>query len=397
MADAITYADLRFVKVPLKNSASSHLGQDCEAYEDGDLTYENVQVSPVPGGPSGLASSALADKAGVGSEQPAASWSSVKSPAVGWISRCPTVGLQYFLLGLFLACLMLGVAAICLGVRYLQVSQQFQQVTRILEATNSSLQQQLRQKTAQLGQKEVDLQESQTELSLSQGALQEKQKIHEVMEQQLQACQSEGQRTKENLEREEQQRRDLNQRLINMQDTLRRFFSCSSDTCCPLGWTQHKERCFYISCTLRSLQESRKYCTSLSSQLAAVVKEPVKYPYQVSLPSVLEELLTDSKQYWIQSPASYSQSPQCRLLEKWGGSWKRSYFSKCTDPNPCICEREAFRFPDGITCTEMGKHEGWRAGIVVCMGTEARREEGKSVPEFVTSTISSGSICVGLD
>lgn len=27
MADAITYADLRFVKVPLKNSASNHLGQ----------------------------------------------------------------------------------------------------------------------------------------------------------------------------------------------------------------------------------------------------------------------------------------------------------------------------------------------------------------------------------
>lgn len=27
MADAITYADLRFVKVPLKNSVSNHLGQ----------------------------------------------------------------------------------------------------------------------------------------------------------------------------------------------------------------------------------------------------------------------------------------------------------------------------------------------------------------------------------
>ena len=96
MADAITYADLRFVKVPLKNSASNHLGQgkscllppppiifhphstelipdsdfgafsfpDCEAYEDGELPYENVQVSPVPGGPPGLASPALADKAG---------------------------------------------------------------------------------------------------------------------------------------------------------------------------------------------------------------------------------------------------------------------------------------------------------------------------------------------
>ncbi|KAK7799067.1 hypothetical protein U0070_009514, partial [Myodes glareolus] len=263
MADAITYADLRFVKVPLKNSVSNHLGPDCEAYEDGELTYENVQVSPVPGGASGLASSALVDKAGVRSEQPAASWSSVKSPAVGWISRCPTVGLQYVLLGLLLACLMLGVAAICLGVR----------------STNSSLQQQLRQKTAQLGQKEVDLQESQTELSLSRGALQEKQKIHEVTEQQLQECQSEGQKTKENLEREEQQRRNLNQRLVNMQDTLRRFLSCSSDFCCLLGWTQHEGRCFYISHTLRSLEESQKYCTSLSSQLAAVAKESDKYYY----------------------------------------------------------------------------------------------------------------------
>lgn len=347
MADAITYADLRFVKVPLKNSVSNHLGQDCEAYEDGELTYENVQVSPVPGGASGLVSSALVDKAGVRSEQPAASWSSVKSPAVGWISRCPTVGLQYFLLGLLLACLMLGVAAICLGVRYLQVSQQFQQVTRILEATNSSLQQQLRQKTAQLGQKEVDLQESRAELSLSQGTLQEKQKIHEVLEQQLQACQSEGQKTKENLEREEQQRRNLNQRLVNMQDTLRSFLSCSSDTCCPLGWTQHEERCFYISHSLRSLEESQKYCTSLSSKLAAV--ELDKY-YQVSLPSDLEELLNDSKTYWIQQPSYNGEHyrPQCRALgkESWRGSWRR-YSSKCTESKPYICEREVFRFPDG--------------------------------------------------
>nr|XP_048275846.1 B-cell differentiation antigen CD72 isoform X2 [Myodes glareolus] len=355
MADAITYADLRFVKVPLKNSVSNHLGPDCEAYEDGELTYENVQVSPVPGGASGLASSALVDKAGIRSEQPAASWSSVKSPAVGWISRCPTVGLQYFLLGLLLACLMLGVAAICLGVHYLQVSQQFQQVTRILEATNSSLQQQLRQKTAQLGQKEVDLQESRTELSQSRGALQEKQKIHEVTEQQLQECQSEGQKTKENLEREEQQRRNLNQRLVNMQDTLRRFLSCSSDICCPLGWTQLEERCFYISHTLRSLEESQKYCTSLSSKLTALTKEPDKY-YQVSLPSGLAELLNDSKTYWIQqpsytgehyrSPVSSSQSSQCRMLEKWQGTWQR-YFSKCTESKPYICERETFRFPDG--------------------------------------------------
>lgn len=130
----------------------------------------------------------------------------------------------------------------------LQVSQQFQQATRIFEATNGSLQEQLRQKTSQLRQKEVDLQKSQTELTLSQGALQEKQKIHEATEQQLEACQSEGQRTKESLEREEQQRRDLNQKLINMQDTLKRFFTCSSGICSGIreagqtceGWTESR-------------------------------------------------------------------------------------------------------------------------------------------------------------
>uniref|UniRef100_A0A8C8VV58 CD72 antigen n=1 Tax=Peromyscus maniculatus bairdii TaxID=230844 RepID=A0A8C8VV58_PERMB len=348
MADAITYADLRFVKVPLKNSISNHLGQDCEAYEDGELTYENVQVSPVPGGPSGLASPVLVDKAGVRECFPF-------SP----VSMCPTVGLQYFLLGLLLACLMLGVAAICLGVRYLQVSQQFQQATRIFEATNGSLQEQLRQKTSQLRQKEVDLQKSQTELTLSQGALQEKQKIHEATEQQLEACQSEGQRTKESLEREEQQRRDLNQKLINMQDTLKRFFTCSSDSCCPVGWLQEQKRCFYISYTPRRFEESQKYCTSLSSKLA-VVREPEKYYYyyDVSMPYPHSEVGRGPEciPILLTTLASYSHSSQCWKLRKPFNTWN-IYQPECTELNPCICELEASGFPE-ITCTEMGKYGG---------------------------------------
>uniref|UniRef100_A0A8C6MYA1 CD72 antigen n=1 Tax=Mus spicilegus TaxID=10103 RepID=A0A8C6MYA1_MUSSI len=297
MADAITYADLRFVKVPLKNSASNHLGQDCEAYEDGELTYENVQVSPVPGGPPGLASPALADKAD------------------------------------------------------LQVSRQFQEGTRIWEATNSSLQQQLREKISQLGQKEVELQESQKELISSQDTLQEKQRTHEDTEQQLQACQAERAKTKENLRNEEERRRDLDQRLTSTRETLRRLSSCSSDTCCPCGWIPYQERCFYISHTLRSLEESQKYCTSLSSKLAAF-DEPSKYYYEVSLPSGLEELLDRSKSYWIQMSKKWrhdsdSQSRYCDKIKKYYQKWKR-IFSECAELHPCICESEAFRFPDGI-------------------------------------------------
>uniref|UniRef100_A0A8C5Z3E7 CD72 molecule n=1 Tax=Marmota marmota marmota TaxID=9994 RepID=A0A8C5Z3E7_MARMA len=88
MADAITYADLRFVKAPLKKIVSSQLGEDPEAYEDGELTYENVQVPSVPGGPSGLASSGLGDKSGFKSEQLTATWSSVTSPPVGRLLPC---------------------------------------------------------------------------------------------------------------------------------------------------------------------------------------------------------------------------------------------------------------------------------------------------------------------
>ncbi|XP_031233052.1 B-cell differentiation antigen CD72 isoform X1 [Mastomys coucha] len=351
MADAITYADLRFVKVPLKNSASNHLGQDCEAYEDGELTYENVQVSPVPGGPPGLASAALVDKAGVRSEQPTASWSSVKSSALGRIPRCPTVCLQYFLLGLLLACLMLGVAVICLGVRYLQMSQQFQEVTRIWEATNSSLQQQLEEKIHQLGEKEVELQGSREDLISSRKTLQERHKSHEDTEQQLQVCQAEREKTKENLKNEEEQRRDLDRRLTSTQEILRRFFSASSDTCCPCGWIQQEKKCFYISRTPRSLEESQKYCTSLSSKLAAF-KESSEYPYRVSLPSSLKALLEDSESYWVQKMSQSGRQQRygefnCNKINKRWSSWWRTV-SVCTGDHPCICELEAFRFPDEI-------------------------------------------------
>lgn len=113
----------------------------------------------------------------------------------------------------------------------LQVSQQFQEVTRIWEATNSSLQQQLEEKIHQLGEKEVELQGSQEDLISSRKTLQERQKSHEDTEQQLQVCQAEREKTKENLKNEEEQRRDLDRRLTSTQEILRRFFSASSGIC----------------------------------------------------------------------------------------------------------------------------------------------------------------------
>uniref|UniRef100_A0A8C0W4K3 C-type lectin domain-containing protein n=1 Tax=Castor canadensis TaxID=51338 RepID=A0A8C0W4K3_CASCN len=333
MAEAITYADLRFVK----KSVSSRLGQDPEAYEDGELTYENVQVPPVPGAVLGLSSSGLGDNAGM--EPPG-------DVSVGTVLS-PTACLRHLLLGLLLTCLLLGVAAICLGVRYLQVSQQLQQMTRVLEATNSSLRQQLRLKITQLGQKEEDLQGSRKELAQSQEALQEEQRVHQAAEGQLQACQLDGEKIKETLKMEIEKNSALEQRLNSMQETLKSFFTCSPpDTCCPVGWLRHQNKCFYISHAQKTWEDSQSYCRSLSSNLATF--SGTYQSYQVSIP-----LCTERSGHWIQSVSlfysllfrSYSQSSTCSKVQIW--SWPYKTSEKCSETLPFICERATFRFPDG--------------------------------------------------
>ncbi|XP_007456082.1 PREDICTED: B-cell differentiation antigen CD72 [Lipotes vexillifer] len=355
MAEAITYADLRFVKAPLKKSISSRLGQDPEADEDGELTYENVQVPPGPGGPSSLASAGLGDKAGVQSEQPTAAWSPVTSPAAGRILPCK----QYLFLGLLLTCLLLGVAAICLGVHYFQVSQQLQQMNRVLEATNSTLRQQLRLKITQLGQREEDLQGSRSELAQSQERLQVEQKVGQATKEQLQACQSDGEKTKEDLRNKEIQRMNLEQRLSSVRDTLKPFFTCPSPgTCCPLGWIPNERSCFYISITKRSWEESQRHCKSLSSELAKISDT---HSYGVYYARSLRKVLAQggsAESYWVdfrnkfwqwsdgtRYNGFYSQSQRCVKVD--GERLAGLKAEDCHSSLPFICELEAFSYPDG--------------------------------------------------
>lgn len=67
---------------------------------------------------------------------------------------------------------------------------------------------------------------------------------------------------------------------------------------------------------------------------------------QVSLPSGLEELLDRLKSYWIQE-MSKKWSSYCDMIQIYNKKWART-FSECAELHPCICELEAFRFPDGI-------------------------------------------------
>lgn len=359
MAEAITYADLRFVKAPLKKSLSSRLGQDPEADEDGELTYENVQVPPGPGGPSILAPSGLGNNTGAQTEQPTAAWSSATSPAARRIlPRCA----RYFLLGLLLTCLLLGVAAICLGMRYLQVSRQLQQMSRVLEATNSTLRQQLRLKITQLGQREEDLQGSRKELAQSKETLQMEQKICQTTREELQACQLDRKTTDEALKNKEVQRINLERRLRSMQDTLKPFFTCSSpDTCCPVGWILNERSCFYISVDERSWEESQSHCKSLSSNLAKMTDILYSYGRYFHAYYPGSKALTHRnslESYWIglryqnnfwkwtdgtRYTAFFGRGPGCVKVES-----KTHHMEKedCHASLPSLCEMAAFKHPD---------------------------------------------------
>ncbi|XP_036744453.1 B-cell differentiation antigen CD72 isoform X1 [Manis pentadactyla] len=359
MAETITYADLRFVKAPLKKSISNRLGQ--EADEDEELTYENVQVSPVPGGSSSLAASGLGGKAGVQSERPPAAWSSVRPPAAGRLPRGCAACLQYLLLGLLLTSLLLGVAAICLGVRYVQVSWQLQQTNSFLEATNSSLRQQLHLKMTQLGQREEDLQGSRRELAQSQEALQKEQRVCQETGERLQACQSDREKTKEALQREEVQRKILEQRLNSMQDTLKPLFTClPSDTCCPLGWILNEKSCFYISLAEKNWKDSRNYCKSLSSDLATFSDIYSFYPPHASSVNNVLAQVGQLDSFWVGlsfndgwqwtngkrvSGRTYGERSKCVKMKN--SSWVKLQPEECTSPLPCLCEMAAFMFPVG--------------------------------------------------
>uniref|UniRef100_A0A8C7BQ63 CD72 molecule n=1 Tax=Neovison vison TaxID=452646 RepID=A0A8C7BQ63_NEOVI len=356
MAEAITYADLRFVKAPLKKSVSSRLGQDPETDEDGELTYENVQVPSVSGGPLSLASSGVGDKAGLQPEQPTASWSSVTSPAAGRLLAGRAACMQYLFLGLLLTSLLLGVAAICLGVRYLQVSQQLQQTNRLLETTNSSLRQQLHLTMTQLGKKEEDLQGSRREVAQNKEALQEKQRVCQTTQEQLQACQSEMEKTKEDLQSKEVQRMTLEQRLSSMRDKLKPLFTCPlEDSCCPMGWILNERSCFYISYTERSWGESQNYCQSLSSDLATFsdlsyfvtnYNSASKMLMQISPPGSFWANYSFAKRWHVDGKRGtgyYSQSSSCYKVQS---SWPRAQKHDCTSLLPCICEMTAFKHPD---------------------------------------------------
>ncbi|XP_070451780.1 B-cell differentiation antigen CD72 isoform X3 [Equus przewalskii] len=288
MAEAITYADLRFVKAPLKKGIARRLGQDPEADEDGELTYENVQVPPVPGG-SSSASSGVGDKAGVQSEPPPAARSSATPPAAGRPLRgstpqslpvaiaspysgtpssaecgnplptqtaTPAPGRaafrQYLVLGALLTCLLLGVASICLGVRY--------------------------------------------------------------------TCCPVG--------------------------WIQNERSCFYVSVTRRSWEESQKHCKSLSSDLATFSDTSRLYSNYASRLNKVLVQVGQLDsYWIGLSFNKHWQWTDgTRVFGFEYNRYYPENPRCAKVQS---SWPKLQPEKCSSSLPCICEMKAFRYPDG--------------------------------------------------
>ncbi|KAM9100633.1 B-cell differentiation antigen CD72 [Sarcophilus harrisii] len=375
MAESITYADLRFVKSPLKKSLSARLKQDPEVDEDGELTYENVQVPSVKDVfPSPDQPVCEGQTGGEKTEKSVAVPYSMTSPIARRVLPCPMTWTPYIILSLLGTCLLLGITTITVGIQYMQLSHQLSNINQILEVTNGSLRQQLQKGTTQLSSKEKDLQVTREDLAQTQKELKVEKDQHKTTENLLLTCRLEWNKTKlslennieqkRNLEEKLNEKRNLEEKLNILQNRLKQvqsLFSCSfprssmgfdrregeewrhfyhcQEYCCPLGWTLFKNKCLYMSSCEKTWKESDSFCQSLSSNLLMVNSLEEKYSDLQSIKKIFKQK-TSNPNFWVQgwqtNHKSLRDRSMCPVIK---------YFyttsEKCSESFYFICEKQA--------------------------------------------------------
>nr|XP_056705081.1 B-cell differentiation antigen CD72 [Euleptes europaea] len=240
MAEAVTYAALRFAKSPPGQSrpppgpADGPLRSSPPAEaSDGELTYENLSPSARdPRRPPRLS---------LPGALPRRIWSAAP--------------LALLAAGLFLAATCIG-----LGVRYWQVSQQLQRASQRHAAESSAL-------AHRIGGQDENLTWSSQQLSRAQAELADTQLA-------LQQCLQAGNSTQRQLEEEQKQRKEAESSLTLLWQEkekgiwdLEAATSCQQIGCCPDEWSLFRWKCLRVSSDRKNWADSRLDCQRQQAQL----------------------------------------------------------------------------------------------------------------------------------
>ncbi|XP_061468695.1 B-cell differentiation antigen CD72-like [Rhineura floridana] len=260
MSQGVTYADLRFVKGPAEESQQ-------EVPDEGQLTYENLQVSRTW----------LEEEKTPTASRPEDTRESVRRT---WFAALPVLG----------TCLFLLATTIGLGARYGQVSQQLRQESQGHAAQSSLLAQSTKATEQSLARSQQRLQEAERELSTTRVALEESWRA--------------GNRTQQRLEEEVRRGNSslagMKQEKEEAERELEQARSCQQMGCCPSGWKLFRWKCMWIAEAEKTWQESKEDCERKSSQLL-ISKEPWD---AATLWSYLQ-----ADEYWIGLRKSWQQVP----------------------------------------------------------------------------------------
>nr|XP_028605230.1 B-cell differentiation antigen CD72-like [Podarcis muralis] len=279
MSQGVTYADLRFVKVPRRESQEEGRGP-----KDGELTYENIQ------GPRTRGQEEEEEEETPREPEDARGESLVPSPLGGGFcttksSRFSSLGnvktaeemegkdwsyhhgclresdrrTWYAILALLATCLFLLATAIGLGVRYGQLSQQLQRESQNHAAQSNLLAQRLDTLEESLSSSQELLRKAERDLRLTRKALEESWRDGNRTQRQLGDQVRQADLNLTHLKHEKEQ----------VERALGEATSCQQMGCCPHGWKIFRWKCLWVSPSSerKSWGNSKEACQARSSQL----------------------------------------------------------------------------------------------------------------------------------
>ncbi|XP_073468132.1 C-type lectin domain family 12 member B-like isoform X3 [Aquarana catesbeiana] len=304
MTDSVTYADLRFGDIALKEA--KHGGSTQEDLTE-DVMYENV---------TGL--------------RPPREKIPPPAPIMGRGHQLKA-GLQkwslYLSLVLLLLCLVSLAALIGLTVKYVQQSNDFQKLVTDHETMSSSMTRSLRSGEDLLALVKKKLVITESDLEKTRLELEKAVQGNMDLNSSLLQCQREEQNSISERQATEEMLRDTKSKL----DKYEKDF-------CPEGWILFGMKCFWFSSEKKAWQNSENDCGSKNSKLIVVQQNDKE----------LRNFLSRKGEFWVGKEIIWSYPrgwkwPTNYDSHLWDACWKIDEGNMkgvpCWDSNRWICER----------------------------------------------------------
>ncbi|XP_073418297.1 C-type lectin domain family 12 member B-like [Dendrobates tinctorius] len=299
MAEAVTYADLRFAEIPLKMmDASGDLEENDAEY--GDVMYENINGPNPP---------KIRTKPSIQPSGP------VERLRTGFQARA-------LLLSLLLLSLLLLASSIGLAVKYIDLCHQFDHLSESHMESSRRL-------TEMLQKKEEDLVIA--ESSMEKVRMEKEALVLGVQDfnTSLLECQQTARNSVDNKETAERRLKEV----LSQQEEQEKGF-------CPENWKLFGTKCLYFSNHEQSWEESRRECEDERSHMVVVQED------DTTLKSFIAE---EKEDFWVgKELKGYYWNHEWKWPKSYDTSkkdycWKLSngqlYSERCWSSNKWICEK----------------------------------------------------------